>query len=139
MTRTQHKVLTFIRSFVLTHGYSPSLREIAPGIGINSHSSVQRHVVALKGMGALEGAGVRKLRAISVKLPPGVHRAVLRRAESIGSTPSLVAAEIIRQKFSVLTLPPAGVVSGPVGTNRLNCRPGPSSRAGAAARSSVEA
>jgi repressor LexA len=55
MTPQQTKIIFFIREFIQQHGYSPSLTEIAQGIGISpkSISLISRHIHALAAAGKL--------------------------------------------------------------------------------------
>jgi len=43
-TKKQHELLTFVRDYTDKHGYSPSYREIADGLGYNSVATVALHV-----------------------------------------------------------------------------------------------
>lgn len=56
MTPVQHKIYEFIQSYTNEHGYSPSLVEIAKGIGISakSISLVSRSIHALADAGRLK-------------------------------------------------------------------------------------
>lgn len=56
VTPTQHKIYEYIQHYVAEHGYSPSLAEIASGIGIspNSISLISRSIHALVGAGKLK-------------------------------------------------------------------------------------
>ena len=47
LTPRQRQVLDFIESFVQDHGYTPSYREIARGIGLSSPSTVHQHIQSL--------------------------------------------------------------------------------------------
>ena len=47
LTPSQHKTLVFIRQFIASHDYAPSLSEIALGIGIQSKGVAHRYVKAL--------------------------------------------------------------------------------------------
>lgn len=51
MTELQLKCLNFIRDFIDRHEYSPSLDEIATGIGQKNKSSIYRLVIALESQG----------------------------------------------------------------------------------------
>ena len=65
-----------IRKFVTTyskknHGLSPSLQEIAAGIGVASHNAVRAHLVQMRDRGELtwqDGKG-RTLRLLEPKAP----------------------------------------------------------------------
>ncbi len=56
MTPLQHKICSFIREYLEQQGYSPSLTEIAAGIGIspNSISLISRNIHALVAAGELK-------------------------------------------------------------------------------------
>jgi repressor LexA len=73
LTPNQQRVLAFLREYADEHGHAPSLREIAEGLGLRSHSSAQDYVEALVRKGALE------------RLPR--HRG-LRLADAPASTPA---------------------------------------------------
>jgi repressor LexA len=53
ITRAQRRTLDFIRGYILRQGHSPSLIEIAEGIGIQSKGVVHRYVQALADEGYL--------------------------------------------------------------------------------------
>ena len=42
--RTKEKILDFVSAFCDQHGYSPSYREIAIGVGVKSTATVNRHI-----------------------------------------------------------------------------------------------
>ena len=54
LSPNQRRVLDFLREYLAEHGQAPSLREIAEGLGLRSHSSAQDYVEALVRKGALE-------------------------------------------------------------------------------------
>lgn len=68
VTPLQHKIYTFIAEYLAAHEYSPSLVEIATGIGIspNSISLISRHIHALvkEGRLAFQGKGYRNLQLV---------------------------------------------------------------------------
>lgn len=68
MTPTQKKILTFIQGYSDEYGYSPSLTEIARGIGIspNSISLISRNIHALAKVGHLKfyKTGYRNVQVI---------------------------------------------------------------------------
>ena len=47
LTKKQKEVLDFIESFIHDHGYTPSYREIAKGLGLSSPSTIHQHIQAL--------------------------------------------------------------------------------------------
>jgi SOS-response transcriptional repressor LexA len=64
MTKTQARVLEFIRQFIRVHGYSPNLDEIADGTGSYS-GNVHGMLVKLAERGYLhKGRGWRNIRLI---------------------------------------------------------------------------
>lgn len=56
MTPLQHKIFNYVRDYLEQHGFSPSLTEIATGIGIspNSISLISRNIHALVASGELQ-------------------------------------------------------------------------------------
>ncbi len=54
VTPTQHKIFEFIKKYITQNGYSPSLVEIAKGIGVRSKSLISRYVHALVEAGFIE-------------------------------------------------------------------------------------
>jgi repressor LexA len=53
LTQTQRHVLHFIRAYVKSVGYPPSVREIADGVKLRSSSSVHHHLRTLEMLGFL--------------------------------------------------------------------------------------
>ena len=71
LTKKQKLILDFITEFTTTHDYSPSYREIAAGLGLNSVASVAEHINNLVALGALrksEGAA-RSLEVVDLSYP----------------------------------------------------------------------
>lgn len=56
-TPRQEQVLTIIASHLKTHGYPPSLREIADRLGVNNVFGIQRHLDALEKKGLISRSG----------------------------------------------------------------------------------
>ena len=54
LTKSQQKALNFIERFFKNEGRSPTLHEIAKGVGLSSVSTVHKHVVNLIDKGFLE-------------------------------------------------------------------------------------
>jgi SOS-response transcriptional repressor LexA len=48
LTDRQQKVFDFITRFTQTHGYSPTVRDIAAHLGVSSPSGVNRHLEVLE-------------------------------------------------------------------------------------------
>ena len=60
LTVRQQKVLDFISSFARTHGYSPTLRDIAAHLGVSSTFGVNRHLDALEKKGWITKSGTAR-------------------------------------------------------------------------------
>lgn len=56
LSARQRQILGFVQEFAKEHGYPPSVRDIARGVGINSTSVVDHHLKALARMGFLRRA-----------------------------------------------------------------------------------
>ena len=54
---TKGRILAFIADFSSQYGFSPTLREIADGIGHSSVGTVHRHIAELKAEGLIFDAG----------------------------------------------------------------------------------
>jgi repressor LexA len=70
LTPSQHKTLAFIQQYIASHGYAPSLSEIALGIGIQSKGVAHRYVQALAEEGVVTLHAGRK-RGIELVEPEG--------------------------------------------------------------------
>lgn len=57
LTARQQKVLDFISRYSQTHGYSPTLRDIAAHLGVISNFGVNRHLDALEKKGWITQSG----------------------------------------------------------------------------------
>ncbi len=60
LTERQQKIFNFISHFILTHGYSPSMRDIGANFGIVSTNGVNRHLDALEKKGWLTKSGTSR-------------------------------------------------------------------------------
>jgi len=54
LTERQEKVLKTIESFILEHGYSPTIRQLGKTLGIVHPSAVFKHILSLEKKGYLE-------------------------------------------------------------------------------------
>jgi repressor LexA len=63
LTKRQKQVLDFVRQFVSTHGYAPSLAEIASQLGLASPATVYEHMRGLEKKGYLQ-RGWNKKRSV---------------------------------------------------------------------------
>lgn len=70
LTPLQHRIFTFIQQYIKHHEYSPSLTEVATGIGISpkSISLISRHIHTLVAAGKLKfiKQGYRNLQVVDV-------------------------------------------------------------------------
>jgi repressor LexA len=53
LTRRQRQIFDFIRDFLTTHGYAPSLMEIGRRFGLTSPATIHKHLAALETRGAI--------------------------------------------------------------------------------------
>jgi repressor LexA len=53
LSTRQREVLEFIRDYIATQGYPPSVRDIASGVGLSSVSSAHAHLATLGERGYL--------------------------------------------------------------------------------------
>lgn len=103
VTPTQHKIYTFIKKYIAQKGYSPSLIEIARGIGIRSKSLISRYVHALVDAGLLE-LETGQYRQIRLKGPPHSGLPLIGRIaagrpiEAIASNEQLDVKELLQDK-----------------------------------------
>lgn len=103
LTHRQSEYLAFIRAYVSANGCSPSLDEIAQGIGAQSKSTVHFHLRQLEARGYLRLVP-RKRRSIeliergaSVTLSPHVERAVSEYARRHRTTTQVAANELLAE------------------------------------------
>ncbi len=74
LTRRQHEVYDYIRSFLESHGYAPSLEEIGSALGLSSVATVHEHLRNLEAKGVLRREANRS-RALELTRP-GVTTAI---------------------------------------------------------------
>jgi repressor LexA len=65
ITPRQRDLLNFVTKYTKRHGFCPTYREMAEGIGLNSASGVHRMIVGLQERGFIERLPNR-VRAIEV-------------------------------------------------------------------------
>lgn len=51
--KTRRNIYDFIVEFIITHGYSPSFKEIAEGTGIKSTATIHDQLLMLEQMGKI--------------------------------------------------------------------------------------
>lgn len=54
LTRAQHKAFEFIKRYIFTHQFSPTVEEVAKGIGISSKGVAYRYIKALEQVGLIK-------------------------------------------------------------------------------------
>lgn len=54
LTKRQHEIVEYIKTYTQEHGFAPSYREIAEGTGLSSPATVHQHVHALAKKGYLK-------------------------------------------------------------------------------------
>lgn len=54
LTRRQSDVLEFIRRYIASKGYAPTLQEIGLGLGLSSLATVHKHLTSLRDKGYIE-------------------------------------------------------------------------------------
>lgn len=75
MITLKEKILRYIRDYINQHGYSPSVREIGQGVGLQSSSSVKEWLDKLSGSGDITWVA-NKPRTITVAMREGEERVV---------------------------------------------------------------
>ena len=54
LTKRQEDALRFIKTYIVSHGYPPTVREIAEAIGVSSPATVQAHLDSLANKGYIK-------------------------------------------------------------------------------------
>jgi len=65
LTKKQEEVLTFVKKYIVDHGYPPAVREICAGLGLSSPATVHTHLKELEKKGAISKTK-SKFRTIEV-------------------------------------------------------------------------
>ncbi len=65
---SQRNIVKFIGNFIDENGYSPSIREICKQTGINSTSTVFRHIQKLKETGVIVEGKIGTARSIRLNI-----------------------------------------------------------------------
>ena len=68
LTKRQREILEFIASFSSSHGYSPTLKEIAKHFGLSAVSTIHEHIEKLIREGYLQKTGRGKIKINRDKL-----------------------------------------------------------------------
>lgn len=69
----QEEVLSYIKRYINENAYSPTVREIADGVGINSTSTVMRYLKILEGKGFIrkQPDSPRTIEVVDMGVPQG--------------------------------------------------------------------
>ena len=65
LTRRQDDVLKYIKEFMVSHGYPPTIREIGSALGISSPATIHSHLKGLEDKGFIKKDGAKN-RAIEL-------------------------------------------------------------------------
>ena len=84
LTRRQEDALKFIKSYIVSHGYPPTVREIAEAIGVSSPATVQAHLDCLANKGYIK-KGSNKNRTIELM----VDNEFIQKNENVIDVPLL--------------------------------------------------
>lgn len=107
LTRRQREVLAFIERFLREHGYSPSLSEIAAGLGLKSPSTIHKHLVNLERQELIDRTMDRRkgVRARSIALVPGVASRAVVETPVLGWVSAGKPLELV-EDAATIGLPP---------------------------------
>jgi len=86
LTKRQQQVLSFIKEFIATNSYPPSVREIGAAVGLASSSTVHSHLQAIENKGYIkrDASAARAIvildddGAPAASAPPAIERDVVR-------------------------------------------------------------
>ena len=84
LTKRQDDVLDFVKSYISSHGYPPTVREIGSAIGVSSPATVQAHLESLAEKGFIRKEGTKN-RTIEVL----VNNEYLNQKEEVIEVPLL--------------------------------------------------
>lgn len=68
LTKRQEDVLDYVKSYIASHGYPPTVREIGKALGVNSPATIQAHLEGLEEKGFIRKEGTKN-RTIEVLVP----------------------------------------------------------------------
>lgn len=118
ITPKKQKILNYIKEYSEKHGYSPSLREIAKKLKLNSIATVHQHLCELKKMGLIK-KGFKKVRDLQIKnkFPVGAFNAPLQESPTTIELPiaGLITAgqpiEAIEEHSETISVPKELIVN----------------------------
>lgn len=59
LTRRQEEVLNFIKEYMVSHGYPPTVREIGSALGVSSPATIHAHLTNLEAKGFIRHEGTK--------------------------------------------------------------------------------
>ncbi|MEG0826371.1 MAG: transcriptional repressor LexA [Bacilli bacterium] len=84
LTKRQDDVLDYVKGYIASHGYPPTVREIGKAIGVNSPATVQAHLECLSEKGFIRKEGAKN-RTIEVL----VNNEYLSKGDDVVQVPLL--------------------------------------------------
>ncbi|MCM1370486.1 MAG: transcriptional repressor LexA [Clostridium sp.] len=84
LTKRQDEILTYIKKFIVSHGYPPAIREICKDLGVSSPATIHAHLNNLSNKGFIRKDG-SKNRAIELL----VENEFQEKNENVVSVPLL--------------------------------------------------
>lgn len=54
LTKRQNEILNFIKEYIVSHGYPPTVREIGSALGISSSATIHAHLVNIESKGFIK-------------------------------------------------------------------------------------
>ena len=65
LTKRQNEILTYIKKYMVSHGYPPTIREIGADLGVSSPATIHAHLANLESKGFIKKEDT-KIRAIEL-------------------------------------------------------------------------
>jgi repressor LexA len=105
LSKRQREIFEFIGSYLSSHGYPPTVREIGKAVGLHSSSTVHAHLAKLEGLGVLK-RDPTKPRAIEVLIEKAkrVARPGVPLVGSVAAGEPVLAEENIEEYLEVPSL-----------------------------------
>jgi repressor LexA len=102
LSKRQREIFEFISSYLSSHGYPPTVREIGKAVGLHSSSTVHAHLAKLEGLGVLR-RDPTKPRAIEVLIEKAkrVARPGVPLVGSVAAGEPVLAEENIEEYMEV--------------------------------------
>ena len=116
LTKRQEEILTFIKKYIVKHGYPPATREIGAAVGLNSPATVHVHLKHLADMGLIRKTS-SKFRTIEV-IGPNIVKVPLLGKITAGSPIEAIEnpgeyfdlpASLVPNKEEIFTLKVSGM------------------------------